>query len=100
MSADRAEQHVRAGRPDLAEAELQRAEDDGTLTAAGAAMLARLLHNRAAALGDEISNLRKEAAAALGEIAHASARPYLERYVDDGDPDVRKNVRWALSRIE
>jgi hypothetical protein len=33
------------------------------------------------------ANLRKEAAAAMGEIADPAAEP---------DPEVRKNVRWAL----
>jgi len=51
------------------------------------------------ALGHDISNLRKEAAAALGEIAEPSARLFLEPYADDPDPDVRKLVRWALSRL-
>jgi HEAT repeat protein len=46
-----------------------------------------------------ISNVRKEAAAALGEIANPSARPLLEPYSDDPDPDVRKLVRWALQTI-
>ena len=45
-------------------------------------------------------NLRKEAAAALGEIADASGRPYLEAVEDDPDPDVRKTVRWALTQID
>jgi hypothetical protein len=35
----------------------------------------------------------------LGEIADPGARPFLERVADDPDPDVRKNVRWALQRI-
>jgi HEAT repeat protein len=54
----------------------------------------------APALDHEISNLRKEAAAAFGEIANAAALPYLEKLVDDPDPDVRKNVRWALVKIK
>jgi HEAT repeat protein len=54
--------------------------------------LARLLDH-------EVSNLRKEAAAALGEIAHPAARPHLEAHLDDPDPDVRKNLRWALGRL-
>jgi len=53
-----------------------------------------------AQLGEPVSNLRKEAAAALGEIADRSALPHLENLVDDPDPDVRKNVRWALTQIE
>jgi HEAT repeat protein len=51
------------------------------------------------ALTNAMSNLRKEAAAALGEIAHPSARPHLEARIDDPDPDVRKLVRWALQQI-
>jgi HEAT repeat protein len=54
----------------------------------------------AGALTHDISNLRKEAAAALGEIAHADALPYLEAVLDDPDPDVRKNVVWAINRIK
>lgn len=53
MNTARAVQYVRDGRPDLAEAELLEAERDGHLSADGAAMLARLLHNRAAALNDD-----------------------------------------------
>jgi HEAT repeat protein len=47
----------------------------------------------------EQANLRKEAAAALGEIADAAALPYLEQVADDPDPEVRKNARWAIDRI-
>ena len=50
------------------------------------------------ALGSEVSNLRKEAAAALGEIAEPRAVARLERCADDPDPDVRKLVRWAIER--
>ena len=53
----------------------------------------------AESLGHQEANLRKEAAAALGEIADPSARPALEAAGDDLDPDVRKNVRWALQQI-
>jgi HEAT repeat protein len=51
-------------------------------------------------LSGEIANLRKEAAAALGEIADPSVLRTLKKYSDDPDPDVRKNVRWAIGRIE
>jgi HEAT repeat protein len=44
-------------------------------------------------------NLRKEAAAALGEIGDVSSRPHLEAAQDDPDPDVRKTVRWALKQL-
>jgi vesicle coat complex subunit len=47
----------------------------------------------------EQANLRKEAAAALGEIADAAAEPYLVLVANDPDPEVRKNARWALQRI-
>ena len=50
-------------------------------------------------LDHDISNLRKEAAAALGEIEAPEAIPALEAHLDDPDPDVRKNIRWALGRI-
>jgi HEAT repeat protein len=53
----------------------------------------------APALTHDISNLRKDAAAALGEIAHSDAIPFLEAAAGDPDPDVRKNVDWALRRI-
>ena len=41
----------------------------------------------------------KDAAAALGEIGHADAIPYLEAAAGDPDPDVRKNIDWALRQI-
>jgi HEAT repeat protein len=47
----------------------------------------------------EQANLRKEAAAALGEIAHADGEAYLTLVANDADPDVRKNARWALQQI-
>ena len=46
-----------------------------------------------------IPNLRKECAAVLGEMAVPETKPFLEKYQDDPDPDVRKNVRWALRRL-
>jgi HEAT repeat protein len=45
------------------------------------------------------ANLRKEAAAALGEIAHPDGEAFLAVIADDPDPDVRKNARWALHQI-
>ena len=48
----------------------------------------------------EVSNLRKEAAAALGEIADPPALVYLQRAASDPDPDVRKLVRWAIERCQ
>jgi HEAT repeat protein len=50
-------------------------------------------------LDHDMSNLRKEVAGALGEIGHPSALAFLQRHVDDPDPDVRKNVRWAMTRL-
>ena len=52
-----------------------------------------------ATLAGSISNLRKEAAAALGEIADPGSLALLRRYEDDADPDVRKTIRWAIGRI-
>lgn len=45
------------------------------------------------------ANLRNEAAAALGEIAHPDGEAFLAVVADDQDPDVRKNARWALQQI-
>ena len=45
------------------------------------------------------ANLRKECAAALGEIAEPAGWIYLEKQASDPDPDVRKNVQWAMQRI-
>jgi HEAT repeat protein len=47
----------------------------------------------------EQANLRKEAAAALGEIADPAAEPFLVLVANDSDPEVRKNARWALQQI-
>jgi len=51
-------------------------------------------------LSYNISNLRKEAAAALGEIKSAEALPFLTVAKKDVDPDVRKIVNWAIDQIE
>jgi flavin-dependent dehydrogenase len=50
-------------------------------------------------LPHEQANLRKESAAALGEIADPTATPYLDTVLNDLDPEVRKNARWAVQRI-
>ena len=50
-------------------------------------------------IAHEQANLRKEAAAALGEIADPAAEPYLVLVANDPDPEVRKNARWALQQI-
>jgi Vesicle coat complex, various subunits len=62
--------------------------------------MARAIPAIVGALEHSISNLRKDAAAALGEIADAGALPYLEKALGDPDPEVRKNARWAIGRIE
>ena len=46
-----------------------------------------------------VPNLRKECAAVLGELAVPETVQFLEKYADDADPDVRKNVRWALGKM-
>lgn len=67
--------------------------------------LGRLKERRAVpsildALREEMASLRKEAAAALGEIGDSAARAGLEAAANDPDPDVRKTVRWALQRLQ
>jgi HEAT repeat protein len=54
----------------------------------------------AALLGHTISNLRKEAALALGELRDSRTVPALRDALEDRDPDVRKAVRIALQQIE
>ncbi|WP_223545100.1 HEAT repeat domain-containing protein [Pseudomonas sp. A-B-19] len=51
-------------------------------------------------LGHRISNLRKEAALALGELNDPGAIAALQAAQDDGDPEVRKAVRIALSQLQ
>lgn len=46
-----------------------------------------------------VPNWRKESAAVLGQLGVAATRKYLVPFEDDTDPDVRKNVRWALSQL-
>jgi len=53
-----------------------------------------------AALTHEVSNLRKEAAAALGEVTDPTALKFLEPAADDPDPEVRKLLRWAIGRCQ
>jgi len=63
------------------------------------------LRNRAAiaALGEllvhSISNLRKEAVIALGEIGDPAALPLIQQAGEDGDPEVRKAARLALATV-
>ncbi|NYH20044.1 HEAT repeat domain-containing protein [Paraburkholderia bryophila] len=54
----------------------------------------------AALLSNPISNLRKEAALALGELREPATLPALRDALNDADPDVRKAVRIALQQIE
>jgi HEAT repeat protein len=51
------------------------------------------------ALSYNISNLRKESAAALGEIKSPNALPFLQVATEDVDPDVRKIAQWAIDQI-
>jgi HEAT repeat protein len=52
------------------------------------------------ALQHSVSNLRKEAVIALGEIADARAITHLERALQDSDPDVRKLAKLALTSMQ
>jgi HEAT repeat protein len=51
-------------------------------------------------LSHAISNLRKEAALALGELHDPSTAAALREASGDADPDVRKAARIALQQIE
>jgi HEAT repeat protein len=59
----------------------------------------RAVHPIGGCITHEQANLRKEAAAALGEIAAPEGEPYLALVANDSDPEVRKNARWALQQI-
>jgi HEAT repeat protein len=52
------------------------------------------------ALQHSVSNLRKEAVIALGDIGDARAITHLERALHDSDPDVRKLAKLALTTIQ
>ena len=54
----------------------------------------------AALLSHAISNLRKEAALALGELRDRATLPALTRALEDHDPEVRKAVRIAIRQID
>jgi hypothetical protein len=58
------------------------------------------LHGLVLTLGHSISNLRKEAALALGELGDRQALGPLRDAADDGDPEVRKAVRIALVQLQ
>jgi HEAT repeat protein len=47
-----------------------------------------------------VSNLRKEAVIALGEVGDPRAITHLERALHDNDPDVRKLAKLALASIQ
>jgi HEAT repeat protein len=66
----------------------------------GKMKIARAVTAIGACIAHPQANLRKESAAALGEIADPAGEPFLTPIVDDADPDVRKNARWAMQRIQ
>jgi HEAT repeat protein len=68
------------------------------LRSLGKLKIARAIPAIAPSLAHPQANLRKEAAAALGEIADPAAQPLLESVVNDPDPEVRKNARWAIQQ--
>ncbi len=53
-----------------------------------------------ALLSHAISNLRKEAALALGELRDRATLPALSAALDDRDPEVRKAVRIAIGQVD
>jgi HEAT repeat protein len=61
--------------------------------------VARAVSAIGACIGHSQANLRKEGAAALGEIADPAGLIFLEPIANDADPEVRKNARWAMQRI-
>jgi HEAT repeat protein len=65
----------------------------------GKMKIVRAVHPIGNCITHEQANLRKEAAAALGEIADPAAEPFLVLVANDPDPEVRKNARWGLQRI-
>ena len=65
----------------------------------GAMRIKRAVGAIAVGLQHMQANLRKECASALGEIADPAAQPFLKAAANDPDPEVRKNVRWALQRV-
>ena len=69
------------------------------LRALGRWSAAHAVETIAALLAHPISNLRKEAALALGEIGDAAALPALHIAETEGDPEVVKAVRIALAQI-
>jgi HEAT repeat protein len=51
-------------------------------------------------LEHSISNLRKEAALALGELGDKAALASLHAAQNDSDPEVRKAIRIALAQLQ
>jgi HEAT repeat protein len=66
----------------------------------GKMKVARAVNSIGACVNHPQANLRKESAAALGEIADPAGHQFLEPILDDADPEVRKNARWAMQRIQ
>jgi HEAT repeat protein len=65
----------------------------------GKMKIERTVHPIGGCITPEQANLRKEAAAALGEIAIGEGEAYFALVANDPDPDVQKNARWALQHI-
>jgi HEAT repeat protein len=65
----------------------------------GRMRIARAVTAIGACLQHPQANLRKEGAAALGEIADPAGLTFLEAAFDDPDPEVRKNARWGTQQI-
>ena len=59
----------------------------------------RAITTLVAALDDSNTEVRLEAASALGEVRSAVARPKLIEHLADGDPDVRKGMALALMKV-
>jgi HEAT repeat protein len=65
----------------------------------GARKIGKAVAAIGACLDHPQGNLRKECAAAIGEIGDPAGLQFVERLADDHDPDVRKNASWAIQRI-
>lgn len=53
-----------------------------------------------AMLNDPHAVVRARAAHALGDLQAAAAIPMLQRHLDDADPEVASEVRWALAEMD
>lgn len=60
---------------------------------------ARWLAPMIAMLNDPHAVVRARAAHALGDLQAAAAIPMLQRHLDDADPEVASEVRWALAEM-